>query len=483
MGNSYIKYNNEKSQNFRELSIITKISQSIIKTLDYEEILQIISNGMSELLEIEKAAIYILKDETELYLSAATPPLDPKLPDVFRRTNLMDHPHIETALSTQKPLFISDTQTEILSPDEQNIIKLSNARSILYLPFIKGKNALGVLILTACEEPKNYSERQIELGQTVANHLSVAIQNSQLHNDLVKHNDNLERLVAERTCELEAANEELRTANEELHFKNELILDQNKLVQEQKEEIGKTLTNLKATQNQLIQSEKMASLGVLTTGVAHEINNPLNYIMGGYTGLINELKTYDFEKDERISVFLKGIKMGVERAADIVKGLNQLSRGNDSYEEKCEIHTILDNCLAVLYSNYKKRIEIIKNYYEDTLLAKGNTGKLHLVFINIISNAIDAIEQKGVINITTHVADSHLAIEIADTGCGISNENLKRVLDPFFTTKDPGKGTGLGLSIANSIIEQHKGDLQIKSTLNKGTKVLINLPKIINNEQ
>ncbi len=97
--------------------------------------------------------------------------------------------------------------------------------------------------------------------------------------------------------------------------------------------------------------------------------------------------------------------------------------------------------------------------------------------MNIISNAIDSIEQNGEIQIDTNVNDSILGIIIKDNGCGISTENLKKVLDPFFTTKDPGKGTGLGLSISHSIIEQHKGYLQIESTINKGTKVLIHLPK------
>lgn len=481
MEHSFKNYNN--SQNYRELSIITKISQSIIKTLDYENVLQIISNGMSELLEIEKAAIYILEDETKLHLRAATPPLPPQLPDIFRIANLHDHPHIATAISTQKPIFVSDTQTETLSPAEKEVIRLSNARSLLYLPFIKGETALGILILTACEESKNYTENQIELGQTVANQLSVAIQNSQLHNDLLKQNEKLELLVAERTCELEAANEELRTTNEELHYKNELILQKNKLVLEQKEEIENALKNLRATQDQLIQSEKMASLGVLTAGVAHEINNPLNFIMGGYSGLINELTTSDSEQSERISVFLEGIKTGVERAANIVKGLNQLSRSNDSYEEACDIHTILDNCLTVLYNKYKTRIMIIKDYHNDSLIAKGNAGKLHQVFIIIISNAIDSIDQEGEIKISTHVTNNKLSVFITDTGCGIANEHLKRVLDPFFTTKDPGKGTGLGLSIASSIIKQHKGNLQITSSIKKGTEVTLTLPKITNIDQ
>jgi signal transduction histidine kinase len=476
MKNPQIIISNDNSQNFRELSVITKISQSIIKTLDYDEILQIISNGMSELLEIEKAAIYVLEDETKLYLRAATPPLNPDLPDIFRRANLSDHPHIETAISTQKSLFISDTQAVVLSEAEKNIIKLSKARSILYLPFIKEKKALGILILTACEESKHYSERQIELGQTVANQLSVAIQNSQLHHELLIQNENLELLVAERTCELEAANEELRTANEELYFKN-------KLVQEQNDEIEKTLKDLKAAQNQLIQSEKMASLGVLTAGVAHEINNPLNFIMGGYTGLINELKTCDFEKDERISVYLNGIKTGVDRAADIVKGLNQISRSNDSFDEKCNLHTILDNCLTVLYSKYKDNIVITKEYYKSALYVNGNNGKLHQVFMNIISNAIDSIEHHGVISIETNIIDNNFEVAITDTGCGISSENLKKVFDPFFTTKEPGKGTGLGLYITNSIVEQHKGNLQITSTLNKGTKVIVNFSNTSPNEQ
>ncbi len=166
------------------------------------------------------------------------------------------------------------------------------------------------------------------MGQTIANQLSVAIQNSQLHKDLKKYTSNLERLVEKRTHELKAANEELRAINEQLQNKNNLI----------------------------IQSEKMASLGILTAGVAHEINNPLNFIMGGYTGLRNELELRNLNKDKRISVFLKGIKTGIERASAIVSGLNQLSRDNDNYEENCDIHAILDNCLTILQNKYKKRI-------------------------------------------------------------------------------------------------------------------------------
>jgi C4-dicarboxylate-specific signal transduction histidine kinase len=477
MKNSFINLDTENAQNFRKLSIITKINQDIIKTLDYERILQIICDGMSELLEIERAAIYILKNETELYLGAATPPLDPKMPDIFRKANTFDHPHIETSIKTQKPVLISDTQTEKLSQAEKEIIELSESQSLVFFPFIRETKVIGILVLGTCQKSKNYTEGQIEFGQTVANQLSVAIQNSQLHNDLKKHSDNLERLVAERTHELEAANEEYQAVNEELHVINNKLSEKNEIVLEQKKDIENVLKNLKATQIQLIQSEKMASLGVLTAGVAHEINNPLNYIMGGYIGLNDELQASGFNKDERISVFLEGIKTGIDRASDIVKGLNQLSRDNDKYNERCEIHTIINNCLTILHFRYKNRIEIIKNFEKENLFTMGNTGKLHQVFINIFSNAIDSIENNGVIYIDTISTDENHEISIKDTGCGIPAENLNKITDPFFTTKDPGKGTGLGLSITNTIIHQHNGCLLFDSALDKGTKVLIYLPK------
>jgi C4-dicarboxylate-specific signal transduction histidine kinase len=477
MKNSFINIDTENAQNFRKLSIITKISQDIIKTLDYEQILQIICDGMSELLEIERAAIYMLKSETELYLGAATPPLDPNLPDIFRKANTFDHPHIETSIKTQKPVLISDTNTEKLSQAEKEIIELSKSQSLLFFPFIRETKVIGVLILGTCQKSKNYNEVQIEFGQTVANQLSVAIQNAELHNDLRKHSDNLERLVAERTHELKAANEEYQAVNEELQAINNELSKKNEIVLQQKKDIENVLKNLKATQSQLIQSEKMASLGVLTAGVAHEINNPLNYIMGGYIGLNDELKAYDFNKDKRISVFLEGIKTGIDRASDIVKGLNQLSRDNDNYNERCEIHTIINNCLTILHHKYKNRIEIIKNFEKENLCTMGNSGKLHQVFINIISNAIDSIENNGVIYIDTISNDKKHEISIKDTGCGIPVENLDKIIDPFFTTKDPGKGTGLGLYITNTIIQQHNGSLLFDSALDKGTKVLIHLPK------
>ncbi len=128
---------NGYSHRFRELMIITKISQSVIKTLDYEEILQTISDGMSELLEIETAAIYILESTQKLHLGATTPPLDTKMPDSLRKAYLVDHPHIKTAISTRKPLLIPDTKTENLTPTEKEIVEMRDLRSLLFFPFLR----------------------------------------------------------------------------------------------------------------------------------------------------------------------------------------------------------------------------------------------------------------------------------------------------------------------------------------------------------
>jgi len=288
--------------------------------------------------------------------------------------------------------------------------------------------------------------------------------------ELELHRNNLERLVREKTEDLEAVNKKLISSNEELFTKSEIINTQNI-------ELKAALQHLQETQSQLLQAEKMASLGILTAGVAHEINNPLNYIMGAYVALDNILQhSSDYEEDEKITVLLNAIKTGVDKAASIVQGLNQFSRDNHTYEEDCNIHEIIDNTLTMLNSQLKHRITVQKKYADDEIIVKGNVGKLHQVFVNIISNASHAIGEHGNIFIETEFDNCCTMVKIKDNGEGISEENLQKITDPFFTTKDPGKGTGLGLSITYNVIQEHKGKIQFESELGKGTTVIITLP-------
>ncbi len=269
----------------------------------------------------------------------------------------------------------------------------------------------------------------------------------ELEFEVEHYRNNLELLVKQRTEELEIANEELRA----------------------------TLEKLNTTQLQLIQSEKMASFGVLTAGFAHEINNPLNYIMGGCTALQEMVNSGEIANSDT-TILLNSIKEGVTRASAIVKSLNQISTTSSVFSLICNISNIIDNCLTILHYRTDGRIEILKNYCSEKCCIKGNTGQLHQVFLNILLNAIQAIADKGSITISTIIVQGVLKIDITDTGCGIASENLSRVVDPFFTTKEPRVGIGLGLTICYSIIKEHEGSVEFFSEENMGTKVLITFP-------
>ncbi len=286
--------------------------------------------------------------------------------------------------------------------------------------------------------------------------------------ELEKHKNKLEYLVKERTEELETANEELKSINDELYEKSEIIHQQN-------DELKATLQNLKETQTQLIHAEKMASLGVLTSGVSHEINNPLNYIMGGYIGL-ERYFSHNVSNNKEVDLFLHSIKTGVDRATQIVKSLNQFTYDSGSLDELCNIHAIIDNCLLMLQNQLNNKVEIKKDFSEETLLVNGNISNLHQVFINIFTNSIQAIEQKGFVSIKTGKNSNKVVIHIKDSGVGINKEDISRITDPFFTTKNPGEGTGLGLAITASIVKKHNGSIEFLSEKNAGTTVVLKFP-------
>jgi len=254
------------------------------------------------------------------------------------------------------------------------------------------------------------------------------------------------------------------------------IFNSINIIGKQKDDLEEALDKLQKSKTQLIRSEKMASLGVLTAGVAHEINNPLNFIQGGLYGIENFLKDPQNNDHKDLPIWLDSIKNGIDRISTIVNSLYLFSNDNISYNNEYNIHDIIDYCLEILNNKTRDRIEIKKDYFTESITMLGNIGELHQVFINILNNSIQAIEYVGVISIKTQIFNDKIVVEIVDTGSGISEENLPKITDPFFTTKDPGKGTGLGLSIAYRIIQEHKGKLEFQSEVNKGTLIKISLP-------
>lgn len=297
---------------------------------------------------------------------------------------------------------------------------------------------------------------------------------------LEQYQTQLEQMVEERTYQIKEMNEELETSNEELQAFNEELNEKNEIIQDQNHELKQTLQTLKETQSQLLQSEKMASLGILTAGVAHEINNPLNYIMGAYTGLNRHYEEKTFSDNyEEVGLLIAALKTGVDRSSAIVQGLNQFSRKSESHDEDCYLHSIIDNSLTMLHNKIKHHITIDKDFTDSDVIVKGNVGNLHQVFINVLGNAVQAIESDGIIKIKTSIYESTVMIVVTDTGGGIAPGNLNKVTDPFFTTKDPGEGTGMGLSISYNIIQEHNGALMIDSELGVGTSVKISFPLYI----
>ncbi len=256
-------------------------------------------------------------------------------------------------------------------------------------------------------------------------------------------------------------------------------------------DLKKANNELKETQAQLAQSEKMESLGLLVAGLAHEINTPVGAISSMHDSLTRGIKKLKEEvecacfKDEdkkRFEALFKIIEeanrvinSGAERVGSIVKRLRSFARLDEAELKTADIQEGLEDTLSLVRHELKHDIEVIKNYGKVPPIPCF-PGQLNQVFLNLLVNARQAIKGKGKISIATHAAKDKIYIDISDTGSGIAMEHLSKVFDPGFTTKGVGVGTGLGLSICYQIIRGHRGDITVKSELDKGTTFTIILP-------
>ena len=278
---------------------------------------------------------------------------------------------------------------------------------------------------------------------------------------------------------LQEKNNQLEKAREEVESQKEALMGLN-------EKLTKAFRDLKNTQSQLVQSEKLASLGQLTAGIAHEINNPINFIHAGVQVLdasLEELidltgtdQAEVVEIEEEIVRVLKDIQTGTDRIVDVVKGLQFFSHSNYQTPEDVDIQQVIIASLVILKHKIGNEIRIVKELNAPCHIVKGFSGQLSQVFINLVANAIDAISQQGTITIRTACKDDYLLIDVIDSGTGVPEELLNDIFDPFFTTKPVGKGTGLGLSISYGIIEKHQGFLTVANNEDKGATFTIGLP-------
>jgi len=245
-------------------------------------------------------------------------------------------------------------------------------------------------------------------------------------------------------------------------------------------EWGKTLEQkvqqrteeLRKTENQLIQSDKVASLGKLAAGVAHEINSPLTGILTYSSLLLKAKEEGDPDKED-----LEVIVNETNRCKKIVKGLLDFARQTEPQKVLSDINEVIDKSIdLVSHQASMQNVKIRKETEPNLPKTMIDVGQIQQVFINILLNAIEAMPQGGTLTVSSDMGDGMAAIRFTDTGVGIPKEVLPKILDPFFTTKKQGKGTGLGLSVSYGIIERHRGKLEVKSQVGKGTTFTVRLP-------
>ncbi|MBF0484132.1 MAG: PAS domain S-box protein [Candidatus Omnitrophica bacterium] len=311
--------------------------------------------------------------------------------------------------------------------------------------------------------------------------------------------------------ERKKAEDQLRKSQQEVERVNASLLDNEKALKTMIQDLESTHNQLKTMQTQLIQTEKLSSIGQLAAGIAHEINNPIAFInsnmdaleryLGSIKKIFDVLHEYDrtskdevdkfheafakmsrIKNEENIDFILKDIddvihesKEGLERIKNIVIDLKTFSRRDDSSRVFADLNQILEGVINIVWNEIRYKAKLTKNFQKISLV-NCNPQQLGQVFINLLINAIQAIPEKGEIVLSTYEKNGFAVVEISDTGSGIPDNVRPYIFEPFFTTKKAGESTGLGLSISLEIITRHQGKIDVKSKVGEGTTFYVYLP-------
>jgi two-component system, NtrC family, sensor kinase len=387
-------------------------------------------------------------------------------------------------------LLPSDSKTRIYQTEKQSLLGLINPiynEPSCYACHPQTLNVLGVLDTTISLEGLEKEKAQIYNRMTISGVISVIILSFLLSLLLTRFvNRPIDKLLSATKTAAQGDLDQSVTirSNDEL---GELSESFNNMISELKrsrdaiEEWTQTLEHrvqertkeLQQVQDQLVHAGKMAALGELSAGVAHEINNPLTGVLT-FSSLI--LKKIDANHPWRKD--LETIVQQTSRCRDIVKGLLDFARQRKPDKKLWNINTLIDNTLSLLEKQAPfHNIEIKKDFKADMPPLFIDGDQIEQVFMNILLNAADAMAEKGgKLTIRTDLKDGMAEVSFADTGVGITREHISKLFDPFFTTKQTGRGTGLGLAISYGIVQSHNGDIKVESELGKGSTFYVKLP-------
>jgi signal transduction histidine kinase len=361
-------------------------------------------------------------------------------------------------LAEGRVLTAFDSGESYADPAEHDAVRaaLADLDAEVALAMLLGDRVVGVLTAGPKRSGLFYTGGDAEFLRALGHQAAIALQNAASYEALVELNARLEERVRERTAQLEGANRELAEAYAEL----------------------------KNAEVQLVQSEKMASLGRLVAGVAHEINNPVSFIATSVAPLRRRLEQAASDASPDLTRLLAEaheivdvMARGAERTAAIVKDLRSFSRLQEAQRKPVDLHEGLDVSLRLLESRWRDRITVHRRYAELPPI-ECDPGQLNQALMNILANACDAIAGAGNIWVETALADGQVRVTIRDDGAGMTAEVARHVFDPFFTTKDVGHGTGLGLAISHGIVAAHGGRIDVETAPGAGATFHVVLPVV-----
>ena len=474
--------NHELEKKFRDLettierlSLLSELSAAVNATLDVEKIYEQALERLVHQMGYQNAYLFLVDRAHQVvrghrmagHASAAT-----RFTDVeFRLDDV--HCGASRVAGSGQPLVIDDVEA-LPPPVDMPTARALGVRSAVMVPLRVKNVVFGVLNVTS-SEPGRVGEGDLELLSAVANHVALALDRAESFQTIEELSRSLEDKVRVRTEQLRTAHEELQAAYRELQ----------------------------ATQMQLIQREKMASVGQLVAGVAHELNNPIGFVYSNVTtledfvrrlrGMLEAYRAAPLAEGDRVRLqaewdtrkvdyalkyldsMIQGIREGAERARKIVRDLRVFARTQDDVWQSVDIHDEIESSLTLLNHLLKDRVEVHRKY-GDLPGVECIRSQMDQVFLNLLANAAQAIPGPGAITIETRRDGPTAVIAIADTGPGIAPEIMGRLFDPFFTTKPVGEGTGLGLSISYEIVKKHGGEIRAESPPDGGATFTVRIP-------